>query len=313
MIYKLSNFSVYLRVRYYQPNQIAMKTLLFVALWGLMPLLYLETYAQVGIGTSTPDASALLDVSSTTKGLLVPRMTQTQRLAISTPAAGLLVFQTSSPAGYYYYDGTSWNLLNIKAEGNSGHVIDADGNAYATIIIGNQEWMAENLKVIHYRNGEPIPKVINNATWAGLTSGAYSWYSNDSVTYQKYGALYNWFAVNDSRQLCPEGWHVATNSEWTTLVSYLGGSTTAGGPMKALNLWTSPNTGASNNSSFSAIPGGYRGVGGGFSEMGTAGNFYTSTLSGSTAVYRTMQSTSTNVNQSEASKVYGASIRCIRD
>ena len=126
--------------------------------------------AQVGIGTTTPDASALLDISSTNKGLLVPRMTQTQRLAIASPAAGLLVFQTDSPSGYYFYDGSAWNLLNIRVEGGGGHVIDADGNVYPTVVIGNQEWMADNLRTTHYRNGDAIPKVTDNTTWSNFTS-----------------------------------------------------------------------------------------------------------------------------------------------
>jgi uncharacterized protein (TIGR02145 family) len=270
-------------------------------------------FSQVGIGTPTPDASALLDMSSTTKGLLVPRMTQSQREAIASPAAGLLVFQTTATAGYYYYDGSAWNLLNTRVEGNSGHVIDADGNVYHTAIIGSQEWMAENLRVIHYRNGNLIPKVTVNSTWGSLTSGAYCWYGNDSVANGIYGALYNWFAVDDSRGLCPEGWHVASNSEWTTLVTYLGGSTVAGGPMKNAILWTSPNNGATNSSGFSARPGGYRTVGGTFSLLGGSGYFYTATLSGSTPYYRLLQYNSTGVSEATASKVVGCSVRCVKD
>lgn len=272
-----------------------------------------SAFTQVGIGTTAPNPAAILEMTSSEKGLLIPRMTQVQRLAIPTPAAGLLVYQTDILPGFYFYDGSTWNLLKIRTEGGSGHLIDADGNQYPTVVIGNQEWMAENLRVTHYRNGEAIPKVTGNSAWGALTTGAYCWYSNDSITYGGYGIIYNFYTVEDSRQICPEGWHVATNSEWTTLVSYLGGSGAAGGPMKVLRQWSSPNTGATNLNGFSARPGGYRGVTGSFGQLLLEGYFWTSTTSGGSPYYRLLQYNSAGVTETTASKKFGIYVRCVRD
>jgi uncharacterized protein (TIGR02145 family) len=137
-------------------------------------------------------------------------------------------------------------------------VTDIDGNIYHTVTIGTQVWMVENLKTTKYRNGDPIPNVTGNA-WAALTTGAYCWYNNDAATYKAtYGALYNWYAVADSRNIAPTGWHVPTDAEWTTLTTFLGGESVAGGKLKetGTNHWTSPNTGATNETGFTALPGG---------------------------------------------------------
>jgi uncharacterized protein (TIGR02145 family) len=152
------------------------------------------------------------------------------------------------------------NVPSGKTEpGDSTTVTDIDGNVYKTIKIGNQWWMAENLKVTHYRNGDPIPNVADNSTWEGLSTGAYCNYNNDEGNVATYGRLYNWFAVVDSRNIAPAGWHVPTDAEWQTLVDYLGGSAIAGGKMKETSTthWNSPNTGATNESGFTALPGGY--------------------------------------------------------
>jgi len=140
------------------------------------------------------------------------------------------------------------------------HVIDFDGNVYKTVKIGTQIWTAENLKVTHYRNGDPIPNVTDNTEWSNLTTGAYCNYNNDPTNAITYGKLYNWYAVADSRNLAPIGWHVPSDAEWQTLVNYLGGEEVAGGKMKEAGTehWASPNTGATNESGFSALPGGMR-------------------------------------------------------
>ncbi|MBI4645984.1 MAG: fibrobacter succinogenes major paralogous domain-containing protein [Bacteroidia bacterium] len=102
-------------------------------------------------------------------------------------------------------------------------VTDIDGNIYNTIIIGTQEWMQENLKVIHYRNGDAIPDVTGDTQWSNLSTGAYCNYNNNESNALIYGRLYNWYAVADSRNICPAGWHTPTDAEWTTLTDYLGG------------------------------------------------------------------------------------------
>ncbi|MCP4001009.1 MAG: hypothetical protein GY727_08880, partial [Gammaproteobacteria bacterium] len=121
-------------------------------------------------------------------------MTQSQRNEISNPAAGLLIYQTNGAPGYYSYTGTEWTGLLVNGSGgnSASALIDSDGNSYHTIVIGDQLWMAENLKVTSYRNGDAIPHVTDGGTWAALGTGAYCWYDNDQATNEKYGALYNW-------------------------------------------------------------------------------------------------------------------------
>lgn len=275
--------------------------------------------AQVSINTdgSSADASAMLDVKSTDQGFLPPRMTQAQRDGISSPAAGLLIYQTDETPGYYYYTGTDWIGITGTGSGaiSTSACIDYDGNAYPTFTIGNQVWMAENLRVTHYRNGDDIPHVTDNGAWSGLTTGAYCWYDNNQATNEKYGTLYNWFAVDDSRGLCPVGWHVPTHAEWTTLTTYLGGTSVAGGKMKATsNLWDSPNTAATNASSFSGLPGGIRSSNGTFSYIGDYGFWWCSTEgSSSTAWTRYLGYDGSYVGGSDNSKQAGFSVRCLRD
>ena len=147
----------------------------------------------------------------------------------------------------------------------TGIMSDFDGNNYYTVTIGTQIWMAENLKTTHYRNGEPIPHIQDNLQWYNLSSGAYCYYNNDAIN-KTTGLLYNWYTTVDSRYLCPTGWHVSTDYEWTILVNYLGGGEIAGGKMKlpGLAFWLYPNTGADNSSGFSGISGGLRGIDGNF-------------------------------------------------
>jgi uncharacterized protein (TIGR02145 family) len=163
-----------------------------------------------------------------------------------------------------------------------GTMTDQEGNTYKTITIGTQTWMAENLRVTKYRNGDPIPNVKDNAAWIALTTGAYSNYDNttDKNKIATYGRLYNWFAVDDSRNLAPEGWHVATDEEWITLATFLGGINTAGSKMKETGNthWNSPNTDATNESGFSAVPLGLRrNTDGVFNDQGVNGYWWSST------------------------------------
>jgi uncharacterized protein (TIGR02145 family) len=143
-------------------------------------------------------------------------------------------------------------------------ITDIDGNVYTSTIIGTQEWMVENLKVTHYRNGNPIPKKdIDDTTWGTLTSGAYSDdYEGNNIN----GRLYNWFAVNDVRGLAPEGWHIPTVQELNMLINFLGGESVAGSKLKEKGTahWCPPNADANNETSFTAIPGDWRLDDGGF-------------------------------------------------
>ena len=244
-------------------------------------LLTATTLAQVGINTETPDASAALDITSTTGGLLVPRMTETQRNAISSVATGLMIYQTDGTEGFYYYNGSSWtevgtkpNLETVLAENNSannqqikdlqdpteaqdavtkayidaqiaeavaglqnqiddlesdnspGSVTDQDGNTYDYLTYGDQVWTVDNAEMVTYRDGTPIPQVTNSSYWDSLTTGAWVYYDNDPTKPR----FYNWYAVmgihdtdpnTPNKEFAPEGWHVPTDAEWTTLEEYL--------------------------------------------------------------------------------------------
>ncbi|MBL7124293.1 MAG: hypothetical protein ISS14_05325 [Actinobacteria bacterium] len=193
--------------------------------------------------------------------------------------------------------------------------IDIDGNSYKTVRIGNQVWMAENLKVTHYRDGTAIPTGHSNSEWGGLSTGAYAVFdNNDSNTY---GYLYNWYAVDDSRNIAPEGWHVPTDDEWTELTNYLGsdaGIKLAGNA----DLWIYSNL--ENNaefgtSGFMALPGGYRGGGtGNYRTMGGSGRFWSSTGYDSYSAWRRLLNDgSSDVARRSYSKRNGFSVRCLRD
>ncbi|MCP3908251.1 MAG: hypothetical protein GY712_09570 [Oceanicoccus sp.] len=277
----------------------------------------IDSTGTVGIGTTFPASSAQLEVNSTTKGLLPPRMTETQRDGISSPAAGLLIFQTDGIPGYYYYSGTDW--IGITGDGpgaiSASSVIDCDGNTYPTITIGNQVWMAENLRVTHYKNGDAIPRVWDAATWEGLSTGAWCSYRNLQSNFETYGALYNWYAVDDSRGLCPEGWRVPTAFEIITLADYLGGTSVAGGKMKATSdLWNSPNTDATNSSSFSGLPGGFCTWLFSFDAKGIGGYWWSSVGYSSTqAWFWNLYSGDGDVVLTQFEKRGGFSVRCLRD
>jgi uncharacterized protein (TIGR02145 family) len=151
--------------------------------------------------------------------------------------------------------------LQIKQLQSLSNVIDIDGNSYKTVKIGSQIWMSENLKTSRYRNGDPIPIVTDKTAWSGLTTGARCWYDNDSITYENpYGNLYNGYAATDLRGICPIGWHVPSDTEWTILTTYLGGVIVAGGKIKSVGTayWNVNIIEATNESGFSALPGGYR-------------------------------------------------------
>ena len=195
-------------------------------------------------------------------------------------------------------------------------LIDIDGNEYQVVVIGDHIWMAENLKVTHYRNGDPIPHLTSDSEWTSTSSGAYCAYDNNEDNVETYGRLYNWYAVDDSRNIAPEGWHVPTDDEWQTLVDYLGGSSVAGGKLKEAGTehWNSPNTGATNESGFTALPGGYRGDYGYYYYMGYYGYFWSSMEDYSGNAWRREPVyNNSEVYRISSSKQYGFSVRCLRD
>ena len=209
-------------------------------------------------------------------------------------------------------------MLNPYLRLASG-LLDIDGNNYPIIKIGNQIWMKENLRVSRYRNGDLIPNVTDNTAWGTLTSGGRSWYNNDSTNNENpYGNLYNWYAVTDSRGLCPSGWHVPSDSEWDVLTNSLGGLSVAGGKMKSVGTtyWISPNKGATNESGFSALPGGCRGNDGNFYNILGYAFFWSATeFDNANAWYRYINHNFADVyrNYNDASKAGGATVRCLKD
>jgi uncharacterized protein (TIGR02145 family) len=192
-------------------------------------------------------------------------------------------------------------------------VTDKDGNVYQTVTIGTQEWTSVNLYVEHYRNGDVIPQVQDATEWKKLTTGAWCYYEKDTENGKTYGKLYNWYAVSDSRGLAPEGWHVSTDAELTTLAEFLGGKDVAGGKMKSTTLWVNPK-GASNESGFTALPGGYCDENGKFKFIEKHGCFWSSTSNNTVAAWcRELHHNITDIKRDTYHKRCGLSVRCVKD
>jgi uncharacterized protein (TIGR02145 family) len=230
-----------------------------------------------------------------------------------------------SPGTTYYVrayatnsTGTAYgNQQTFTTTATSQTVTDIDGNIYNTVQIGTQVWMSENLKTSRYRNGGSIPYVVGNTDWQALTTGAWSNYDHDATNNAIYGKLYNWYATLGDT-LCPIGWHIPSDTTWTILTTYLGGESVAGGKMKSIGTtyWQSPfpNTGT-NESGFSALPGGRRDTNGIFSNLRYGAFIWSTTeLATFTGVwYRTLYGDLSNIYRTESSKSVGASVRCIKD
>jgi uncharacterized protein (TIGR02145 family) len=221
-------------------------------------------------------------------------------------------------------------FVALALPGNAQTVTDIDGNVYNTVTIGTQVWMVENLKTTHYADGTPILKVTGNSNWGILeiTSKAYCWYNDDSATNANtYGALYTWPAAmngvtsnslspSDIKDVCPTGWHLPNSAEWAVLNDYLGGD---GGKLKDTTHWISPNTGATNETGFTALPGGSRNTAGEFDGVGYRGTWWSSTDGGCRpapmcgALTQELDHSSTQVGESNNSTHVGFSVRCLRD
>jgi len=196
---------------------------------------------------------------------------------------------------------------------------DNSGNTtvYESVTIGTQVWMVKNLNVTKYRNGDAIPNVTDTAQWRSLTTGAYCNYDNATTNADTYGRLYNWYAVNDSRNIAPTGWHVASDAEWSILTNYLGGVNLAGSKLKesGSSHWLVRNTGT-NESGFTALPGGKRWHGDGtFGGIGMGGYWWTSSQGYIGAQYRDICSYDSYVRYSLYGEDVkeGFSVRCVKD
>jgi uncharacterized protein (TIGR02145 family) len=206
-----------------------------------------------------------------------------------------------------------------------GTMTDQEGTQYRTVTIGTQTWMAENLRTTKYRNNTPILNLTNGFEWTSNTTGAYCSYLNRTTNDCPYGKLYNWYAVNNTNQLCPIGWHVPTDAEWNVLIANLdpsydptiigSQSTTAGGNMKSTGTqyWLSPNFGATNSSGFSGLPGGYRDSDGPFVAIGENGIWWSSTKRSTTIAWFLLSYSVGGVTRGVANEAEGFSVRCLRD
>lgn len=196
---------------------------------------------------------------------------------------------------------SSYKLTELKEK-----VSDSDGNVYKTIKIGNQIWMAENLRTTKYNDGNSIPKVTDILSWHNLSSPAFSPYNYENSS----GVFYNWYAVSTGK-LCPVGWHVPSDDEWTTLENYLGGNTIAGGKLKVTGTtnWRSPNTAATNESGFTALPAGPIGS----QILGYDGFWWSSTMGDGAALYRGLNYSTGSISRSSIQMRAGFCVRCLKD
>jgi uncharacterized protein (TIGR02145 family) len=275
-------------------------------------LINMTAFSQVGIGTNSPDSSAVLDLQSTNQGFLMPRLTTLQQLQIDSPAIGLMIFNLDS-LNFWYFTGEYWLCMQdftdtiYLTDWIPGLDIEYEGQTYGTVLIGGQCWMNENL---NYETG---------TSWC---------YNNDPSYCITYGRLYNWatimnganssnFVPSGVQGICPTGWHIPSKAEWDILINHLGTFSVAGGKMKEIGFehWNVPNVGATNESGFTALPGGRRRTDGTFYHMGEVGIWWSTTdispnsYASSTNVYYDIDDTIQNY----ISKANGFSLRCIKD
>ena len=212
--------------------------------------------------------------------------------------------------------GTAYsNQIKLTTNTASTTISDIEGNSYNTINIGNQIWMTSNLSTSRFRNGVYIPYILNSTQWATTKSPALSFYNHDNNFESNYGKQYNWYAVADPQGLCPIGWHIPSNNEWTILSDFLGGLNVAGGKMKATGtqFWSFPSNG-NNSSGFTGLPGGFRNVDGTFGILGYNGFWWSATDENEQKAFnRSIIYTDNVLSVGSSSKSQGFSVRCLKD
>ncbi len=265
-----------------------------------------------------PKPSAVVDLSNSTKGFLPPRLSNYQRNQINSPEIGLTIFNTDSNCLEFFVAGGWYNVCQNKLVA----VTDIDGNSYGLVTIGSQVWLDQNLNVTKFNNGDVITELKAASDWIGSGNPAWCWYGNTAKS-NYIGKLYNWKVANDSRNVCPQGFHIPTDDEWTALTNLYGGENLAAGPLKqtGTTTWASPNTGATNISKFTATSNGYRNFentiytdANYFSALGSYGTWWTKTSFDATRAYhRYMYWGEVAVNRGASNKINGFGIRCIKD
>ena len=213
------------------------------------------------------------------------------------------------------------SVVNFNPDITYGTTTDQDGNVYKTVTIGTQTWMAENLRTTKYRNGELIQEIQDSTEWvkSTLKTGAYCNYMNttNQNDIKMYGRLYNWYAASDTKNLAPEGWHVADTLDWNVLIQHLESKTIAGGKLKETGLahWKITNSGATNETGFTALPAGYRkSTGGSFSGMGNSSVFWTKAKKNTTEAFGyNILNEGSGCYQVKYKYKFGFSVRCVKD
>ena len=307
-----------------------MVTLTAIAQTGGMNVGSLQANDSIHVGTATENVFILKNL------IKLPPLTNSEILLIPDPIEGSIVYATVSDV-LLVFDGVKWKRVDGQNDsylfGNCcpgmPTITDIDGNTYNTVLIDTQCWMRENLKVTQYPNGDAIPYITDNTAWSILVSNnfddAYCYYDNN--TSSEYGALYTYAAaiadnwardIADDQGICPDGWHLPTDGEWTVLTDFLGGEDIAGGKMKekGTSHWTSPNIGATNESNFTALPGGHRYLDEGLFFAAGDGGYWWSATEGTTSNIVSiwcMFASHVYVNNSDNHKSIGFSVRCIRD
>ena len=217
---------------------------------------------------------------------------------------------------FIFHFSIAFTLSSLTSCHDNMVIEDIDGNRYQTVWIGNNLWMAENLQTTHYSNGNPIPNIVQNTQWSNLEIGAWSYYKNQKDSKKTYGKLYNWFTVSDHRNVCPKGWHVATDEEWFALGSFLGGNKVAGDKMKTTgsNYWVKSDSSVTNESRFSGLPSGLRFPSGEFGHHGYYGYWWSSSMSTSDlASGRYLYDNNSEIGIGSSLKSYGFCIRCVKN
>ena len=259
-----------------------------------------------------PNGGAAYGITSTSQLLSVP-------FALHSKVAEHIAVAVSTTDDTLYI-GSQWVIVPGVSEANSQSgttITDADGNVYSTVIIGNQEWLGENLKTTKYNDGTSIPQVTDAAGWSSLSTPGLCWYNNDQLIYgDAYGALYNWFAV-ETGNLCPTGWHVPSDAEWTELTDFLGGEAIAGQKLKETGstYWNASGYPGTNESGFSARGAGLRShLSASFGEFKIYGVWWTSTQGDFVESYlRNIWYGDTDIERMLRDKRYGLSVRCLKD
>lgn len=228
-------------------------------------------------------------------------------------------FGTTS-SGTTYGDQLNFSTLN-QLYSTGVALVDADANSYTTVVINGRNWMQQNLNVSKYRNGDAIPEVTDMVEWDALTTGAWCYFENDTENGPVYGKLYNWYAINDPRGLAPTGWHIPSDTEWTALTTFLGGTSTAGIKMRDLgDLWSTNAVLATNQAGFSALPGGYgylthtyTPADQSFNNLGDVAFWWSATSSNANVAYTWNVNLNNSVTRGLILKKAALSVRCVKN